>query len=72
MSAATFADKDRNGLGGLQYSAGRPKLEDEVKALSGSKGAGLVFTCGPEAMVNECSVLAMANEVDFRQEVFMF
>jgi gamma-glutamyl phosphate reductase len=60
-------------LGVAQYiHSGRPSLHSEIAALRQHERNGVVFTCGPQELVDECSVIAMHSGVDFKFESFLF
>jgi hypothetical protein len=54
-------------LGMAQYiHSGRPSLHSEIAALRPHGRSSVVFTCGPQQLVDECSVIAMDSGVDFK------
>ena len=52
------------------FKQGRPDLISEIGKLSYLKNNLLVFVCGPNSMVEECSTLTMKYGVQFRHETF--
>ena len=52
------------------WKEGRPDLVSEIGKLSYLKNNLLVFVCGPNSMVEECSELTMKYGVQFRHETF--
>ena len=52
------------------FKSSRPDLAAEISQYSHFKHRLLVFACGPKSLVEECSVLSMQMNCDFRHEVF--